>query len=105
MSKSMLQRKIDSVNKRSLAGLNDDDQVAAMIREEKKTLGWHILPGWDTYSMVSAEEKLKLYVEKYGYWSDEVKYLNEQFIAKGGFDYMKNLNDPYIGSRGINKNI
>ena len=93
-----LAQKINAANHRYEKGLNDDDQVASMIAEDKKTKGWSFLPLWDTYELISDKEKLKLFVKKYGYWSEEVKYFNERLKIKGGYEYMTELNGKYVGT-------
>ena len=101
MSKSKLQQAINSANKRYLTGLNDDDQVFGMCAEDKKTKGYSFYPEWDTYRLVTDKEKLSLFVEKYGYWSEEVKSFNANLIRKGGYDYMTALNQEYVGTKNV----
>lgn len=95
MSKSVLIQRINAVNKRYQAGLNDDDQVSRMVQEARKTKGWHFSPRWDEYVLVTDEERLAEIAVKYGYWSDEVKSFNDTLMKKGGdngFAYMTDLN-------------
>ncbi len=101
MSKARLLQKINSVNNRYSKGLNDDDQVAAMIKQDKLTKGWSFMPRLDTYELVSDETKLNYYVAKYGYWSDEVQRLNGVLKEKGGYEYMSELNQKFIGTPNV----
>ena len=101
MSKSKLQEKINAVNKSYNNGLNDDDQVAAMVRQDKITKGWSFMPTFDTYILVSDIEKIEYYVNKYGYWSQEVKRLNETLKEKGGYKYMTQLNKKFVGTNNV----
>jgi len=50
------------------------------------------MPGWDMYSLCSDFERLVTAIDKYGYWSDEVRYFNDILMGKGGYDYMSDLN-------------
>ena len=101
MCKSKLNQKINTVNKRYLAGLNDDDQVSRMIAEDRKTKGYTFFPQYDTYELITDEEKLNRYVEKYGYWSEAVKEFNSILIMKGGDLYMQELNSKHIGTSNV----
>jgi len=91
--KSKLIQSINSVNKRYSAGLNDDDQVVRMIKEDKKTKGYSFYPEYDHYRLVTDEEKMSLFIEKYGYWSEEVKNFNTVLQHKGGYNYMSDINN------------
>ena len=101
MSKAKLLQKINAVNNRYVRGLNDDDQVAAMVKEDKLTKGWSFLPTFDTYELISDVNKLEYYVAKYGYWSDEVKRFNGVLKEKGGYEYMSTLNQKFVGTANV----
>ena len=92
MSKAQLLKAIEAVNRRYANGQNEDDQVKRMFEIESKTKGWTVWPNWDTYEMITDKEKLALLIDKYGYWSDEVRDFNNKLILKGNYDYMSNLN-------------
>ena len=101
MSKTMLNRKIKAVNNRYAKGLNDDDQVMAMINQDKKTKGYTFLPTYDKYILVEDSQKLESLVSKYGYWSDQVKQFNEVLFLKGGYKYLTELNQKYTGTKNL----
>jgi len=93
MSKSKLQRAIISVNNRYAKGLNDDDQVARMVKIARETKGYYFLPMWDEYELCTDLEFLIHIDNKYGYWSKEVLNFNEVLKRKGDYNYMVKLND------------
>jgi hypothetical protein len=97
-TKSQLQKAIDAVNKRAEKGLNDDDQVFRMCQLAKNCKGYHFFPLYDSYQLVTDEHLFSVWVERYGYWSEEVKNINTILINKGGNDYMTKINAPYIGT-------
>jgi hypothetical protein len=99
MSKSKLQQAIDSVNRRYAKGLNDDDQVVRMIEIDRQTKGHTFSPEYDTYKLITDEERLQDLVNKYGYWSQEVKFFNSILTKKGGYDYMQKLNQKHTGTQ------
>jgi hypothetical protein len=69
-----------------------------MVQEDKNTKGWSFYPEFDSYTLVTDSEKLAKYVEKYGYWSYAVKKFNQILQQKGGYDYMTELNQKYVGT-------
>ena len=91
--KAKLEKAINSVNSRYHNEKNDDDQVARMLEIDKQTKGYSFYPGYDTYYLVTDREKLQRLVDKYGYWSNAVKEFNETLKEKGGYEYMKKIND------------
>ena len=92
-TKTALQLAIAQVNKRYSKGLNDDDQVATMVKADKNTIGFSFLCKYDSYELCTDLEKLEYYVNKNGYWSEEVKYFNERLKEKNGYLYMEKLNN------------
>ncbi len=99
MNKTKLQQAIDSVNRRYAKGLNDDDQVIRMIEIDSQTKGYTFKPKYDTYELITDEERLQDIVNKYGYWSEEVKFFNSTLTKKGGYDYMQKLNQKHTGTQ------
>lgn len=96
--KSKLIQAINSVNNRYAKGLNDDDQVARMVNQDKNTKGFSFFPLYDSYELVTDEEKIRRYVNKHGYWSEQVLQFNGVLAIKGGAEYMRKLNEPYTGT-------
>ena len=92
-TKTKLQQAIDSVNKRYQSGLNDDDQVARMVKIDKETKGFSFWSQWDDYIVVTDINKLLRLSVRHGYWSSEVKEFNDRLLLKGGYEYMSDLNN------------
>lgn len=88
-----LKEAINAVNERYFAGRSDDDQVADMIRIDRKTKGFSFLPEYETYKLCTDYGKLKNLANRYGYWSPEVQEFNEVLKLKGNFPYMEELNN------------
>lgn len=88
-----LQKAVDNVNRRYSNGQNDDDQVALMINIDKNTKGFSFYPLWDSYTVITDQDKLFTLSEKHGYWSKQVEQFNDVLLSKGGFDYMNRLNN------------
>lgn len=88
-----LQKAIESVNNRFLAGRNDDDQVKRMVEIANKTKGYHFTPRYDTYELCTDLERLIQIIEKYGYWHENTQYFNDILLNKGGHSYMSDLNN------------
>lgn len=95
-TKRQLQNAIDSVNSRYAKGLNDDDQVYRMIELDKNCKGFTFLPQYDNYILCTDFDKLKMYVNKYGYYSEEVEHFNSKIILKGGDTYKRELNNKIL---------
>lgn len=93
MSKLSLENAIKVVNNRYAKGMNDDDQVAAMIRIANKTKGYYFMPKWDTYELCTDLERLEQLAKEHGYWSDSVQRFNTILQEKGGHSYMTELNN------------
>lgn len=92
-TKKQLEKAVQVVNNRYSKGLNDDDQVAKMIKIARSLKGYYVYSYYDTYVVLTDYEVLKNLSDKYGYWSDEVKRFNEVLKKKGGNDYMSELNN------------
>lgn len=92
ITKSKLSTSIALVNNRYKNGLNDDDQVFKMVNIANNLKGWHFIPKFDSYELCTDLEALNYLIEKYGYWSAEVKKFNSVLTQKGGHDYMTELN-------------
>lgn len=91
-----LQKAIDTVNRRYQSGLNDDDAVSNMCAIDKKTKGYTFQPRYDTYELCTDLERLQYLADKYGYWSEEVKYFNSILTLKGTHSYMTELNNKVL---------
>ena len=97
-TKTQLTKAVEAVNKRYAKGLNDDDQVKRMIEISNNCKGFTFHAFYDEYEVVTDEERMKHLVEKYGYWSEQVKTFNSILNNKGGNEYKNKLNAPYIGT-------
>lgn len=91
-----LQSAINTVNRRYLSGLNDDDAVSKMCAIDKKTKGYTFQPRYDTYELISDYDRLKFLADKHGYWSEEVKYFNGILCWKGTDTYRSELNNRLL---------
>ena len=106
MAKAKLQRLINQANRRFEKGLNDDDQVYAMVQESLKTKGWTfvVCNSSQKYVICSDKNMLKYIVDKYGYWSEQTKEFNGTLVDKGGYNYMQKLQSPYQGTKNVKNN-
>jgi hypothetical protein len=95
-TKTQLQNAINTVNSRYAKGLNDDDQVCKMIELDKSCKGFSFYPQFDNYILCTDYDKLKMYVNKYGYYSEEVEHFNSKLILKGGGTYKSDLNNKIL---------
>ena len=100
-TRAHLQKAIDKVNSRYARGLNDDDAVRIMVEISENCKGFTFQPLWDTYEITTDEARLFFLVDKYGYWSEEVKTFNATLIKKGGYEYMQELNVPHTGTQNV----
>jgi hypothetical protein len=96
MSRSRLEKAINTSNSRYSRGLNDDDAVCAMFKIADSTKGFYVSPKFDSYEICTDIERLQELTDKYGYWSDEVQRFNSVLINKGGQSYKDELNNTVL---------